>query len=277
MPKQKVLSRNSGIISNIAPYDISGPSSTKSNGNSSFEVPSTSHSSGLISEPSSNSISTATDLERKASELVQYFLIADQKKIPIRKLDINNHVLKEHKKHFPVVVAKAREMLLNVFGSELLELDDKMKGRYILVNKKHEGVLSNLDMMCREEEAIKLGLLFNILAIIYMNGDIISDTELWKTLRKLGIDSDCRHEIFGDIKKLVLDEFVKQAYLEYIKQTNSDPPSYQFHWGQRAKRELQKKDVLVYVSKIYGKEPTEWKSLWQDCIAEERGVGAMET
>ena len=276
MPKQKVPSRNSGTVSNIGPYDVSGPSSSKSNG-SSFsltEVASTSHSSGLITETNSHSISTATDLERKASELVQYFLIADQKKIPIRKLDINNHVLKEHKKHFTVVLEKAREMLLSVFGSELLELDDKMKGRYILVNKKHEGVRSNLDMMCSEEEAIKLGLLFNILAIIYMNGDIISDTELWKTLRKLGIDLDCRHEIFGDVKKLVLDEFVKQAYLEYVKQSNSDPPSYHFHWGQRAKRELQKKDVLVHVSKIYGKEPTEWKSLWQDCIAEER---VMET
>lgn len=270
MPKQKPPPRNAA---SVPPY---GASSIKSNGSNSSVVPSTS---GFISEPNSNSVSTATNLERKASELVQYFLIADQKKIPIRKLDINNHVLKEHKKHFSVVVEKAREMLRNVFGADLLELDDKMKGRYILVNRKHVVGSGNLDgIMCSEDEAIKLGLLFNILAIIYMNGDLISDTELWKILHKLGIDPDCRHEMFGDVKKLVLDEFVKQGYLEYVKQTNSDPPSYQFFWGQRARKELQKKDVLVHVSKIYGKEPTEWKSLWQDCMAEEQGVSnQMET
>ncbi|XP_014779807.1 non-structural maintenance of chromosomes element 3 homolog [Octopus bimaculoides] len=208
------------------------------------------------------------DLERKAIELVQYLLIADQKKIPVRKIDINNHILKDQKKYFPAILKKSRDMLQSVFGAKLIEFDDKLKKRYILITSRSD-IRRNINLISSEEESAKLGLLFNILAIIYMNGGVISDSDLWKALRKLGVDPDVHHEVFGDVKKLLTEEFVRQYYLEYVRQSNSEPIQYEFHWGFRAEKELQKKDVLLYVSKIYKTEPSQWKLLWNNCMEEE--------
>ncbi|KAJ8308959.1 hypothetical protein KUTeg_013833 [Tegillarca granosa] len=73
--------------------------------------------------------------EKRLNDLVQYLLVMDQKKIPIKKQDINKHVLKEFSKAFPVMIKLAADKLRNVFGIELVPLDDKLKGSYILVNK----------------------------------------------------------------------------------------------------------------------------------------------
>jgi len=58
------------------------------------------------------------------------------------------------------------------------------------------------------------------------------------------------HEVFGDTKKLLTQEFVRQGYLEYTKQPNSDPPMYDFRWGQRAKFEISKRSCLNFVSQV---------------------------
>jgi hypothetical protein len=58
------------------------------------------------------------------------------------------------------------------------------------------------------------------------------------------------HEVFGDTKKLLTQEFVRQGYLEYTRQPNSDPPMYDFRWGQRAKVEISKRSCLNFVSQV---------------------------
>ena len=63
--------------------------------------------------------------------------------------------------------------------------------------------------------------------------------------------SSITHEVFGDIKKLLTQEFVRQGYLEMTRQPNMDPPVTEFGWGQRAKLETSKRRVLEFVSKVY--------------------------
>ncbi|KAK3579038.1 hypothetical protein CHS0354_029894 [Potamilus streckersoni] len=57
------------------------------------------------------------EIERKTNDLVQYLLIMDQKKIPIKKQDINKHVLKDASKAFPVIFEKATERLEKLITS----------------------------------------------------------------------------------------------------------------------------------------------------------------
>ncbi|GAB1604777.1 non-structural maintenance of chromosomes element 3 homolog [Argonauta hians] len=230
--------------------------------------PKSSSVSQALEQSSTQDDSTAEDLDRKAIELVQYLLIADQKKIPVGKVDINKHVLKDQKKHFTTILKKSQDMLQSVFGAKLIEFEDKFKKRYILITNRSD-IKKSIKLISNEDESAKIGLLFNVLAIIYMNGGIISDSDLWKALRKLGVDPDIHHEVFGDVKKLLSDEFVRQFYLEYVRQSNNEPIQYEFHWGFRAEKELQKKDVLIYVSKIYKTEPSQWKLLWNSCMEEE--------
>ena len=58
------------------------------------------------------------------------------------------------------------------------------------------------------------------------------------------------HETFGDVKKLVTQEFVKQAYLDFTKLPNSERPVFEVRWGQRAKLETSKMKILKFVSLV---------------------------
>merc|ERR1712025_595696 len=75
------------------------------------------------------------EAEKKVNELVQFLLVMDQKKIPIKKRDINRQVLKESSRSFNTFMQQASEKLSQVFGFKVVELQDKMKGCYCLVNK----------------------------------------------------------------------------------------------------------------------------------------------
>ncbi|XP_013404380.1 non-structural maintenance of chromosomes element 3 homolog [Lingula anatina] len=224
------------------------------------------------------------DIQKKVTELVQYILIADQKKIPIKKKEINRHVLKEMSKSFPILIKKAEEQLQYVFGFKLQTETTGKQTSYMLVN----AIDLNEDephLKWSPEENAKTGLLMIILSLIFMEGNVVPDTKLWHTLKRLGVDSEKNHEVFGDVKKLVTQEFVRQAYLEYVRQPNTDPPSFEFRWGSRAQAETTKRNVLEFVCQIYGREVddvdspeygncvpmelTKWTSQYQDVVRSE--------
>ncbi|KAK3101147.1 hypothetical protein FSP39_001284 [Pinctada imbricata] len=196
------------------------------------------------------------------SDLVQYLLIMDQKKLPIKKIDINKNVLKENSRAFPVLISRAAKKLETVFGIRLISLEDKQKGTYILVNTLDTDIDDltadhNVPQVINpvewsEEDNAKTGLLMVILSAIFMNGEVMMDTQLWHMLKKVGIDPDYTHEEFGDIKKLITQEFVRQGYIDYIRHPNSDPPVFEFRWGARAKHEVLKRSCMDFVSQVFG-------------------------
>ncbi|XP_077185659.1 non-structural maintenance of chromosomes element 3 homolog isoform X2 [Paroedura picta] len=77
-----------------------------------------------------------------------------------------------------------------------------------------------------------------------------------------------KHKIFGDVKKLVTDEFVKQKYLEVNRLPHTEPPEFEFRWGPRAAKETSKKQILQFVAKIQGKDPTFWTSQYNEAETE---------
>lgn len=209
------------------------------------------------------------EVQKKVDELVHYLLIVDQKKVPIKKLDINKMILKENSKAFPELMKRASEQLFNIFGIQVVELQDRLKGSYILINalEKSSEVLKWPDC-----DNAKMGLVMTILSIIYMSGNVMQEGELWTSLKKFGIEPELQHETFGDVKKLVTQEFARQGYLEFTKLPNTDQPMSEVRWGQRAQLETTKKRVLKFVSFMYNREPKEWTSQYQDA-----GEETMET
>merc|ERR1719208_374183 len=97
-----------------------------------------------------------------------------------------------------------------------------------------------------------------ILSMIFMNGNIILEDDMWHALKKMGIKQDENHEVFGNVKSLIMDEFVRQGYLEVVPQPNTDPQVKDIIWGQRAKHEFPKQNSLNFVSLIYQTEPNVW-------------------
>ncbi|XP_009986788.1 PREDICTED: melanoma-associated antigen G1-like, partial [Tauraco erythrolophus] len=64
-------------------------------------------------------------VNQKVSELVQFLLVKDQKKIPIKRVDILKKVIREYKDVYSEIVNQAGRTLKQVFGLQLVEIDTK--------------------------------------------------------------------------------------------------------------------------------------------------------
>ncbi|XP_017585631.1 non-structural maintenance of chromosomes element 3 homolog isoform X3 [Corvus hawaiiensis] len=187
-------------------------------------------------------------VNQKVSELVQFLLVKDQKKMPIKKADMLKSVFgkyrscKEYKDFYSEIVNKAGRTLQEVFGLQLVEIDTKCP-TYILINNlpRAEGKYP-----CRDKEKEKMGLLLVILSFIFMKGNSVKDSALWEFLNLLR---------------------VYPGYLEMISIPLTDPREFKFQWGPRAEKETSKKDVLNFVAKIQGKDPTFWASQYSEAQA----------
>ncbi|NXU01758.1 NSE3 protein, partial [Buphagus erythrorhynchus] len=225
----------------------------------------------------------------QVSELVQFLLVKDQKKIPIKRADMLKNIIREYKDAYSEIVNKAGRtlqevwgarqrkgggfwgetprgltlVLPQVFGLQLVEIDTK-RHIYILINNlpRAEG-----QYLCRDKEKEKMGLLLVILSFIFMKGNSVKDSALWEFLHLLRVYPGKQHSVFGDVRKLVTEEFVRQKYLETTPIPLTDPPEFKYQWGPRAEKETSKKDVLNFVARIQGKDPTFWASQYSEAKA----------
>lgn len=204
------------------------------------------------------------DVENKVNELVHFLLIMDQKKMPIKRQDINKHVLKEHSRAFTKFIEEAGRKLKHIFGIELVDMSGDKKKSYCLINTMDTDV-DEPHIVWSPDDNARLGLVMVILSTIFMSGNTITDSKLYSMLKVLGVDTEVTHEVFGDVKKFISQDLVRQGYLVHERQDISDPPVYEYKWGPRAKFETSKRNVLDFVCQVYGDtDPSKWTSQWQD-------------
>lgn len=207
------------------------------------------------------------ELNRKASELVRYLLFMDRKKYPIKRSDITKNVLKEHAKAFNQVFERAKKDLQKVFGIDVVEIEvGKSKG-YILINES----IAQGNLIDWGDDLPKIGLLLVVLSLIITSDHdfVITESQLWHTLKRFGIEPKAEHKVFGDADKLISQEFVRQCYLDRKKVVGGDETAYEYRWGQRAEKELSKKKLGLFISEIYGTELESWSSQMRDLFSDE--------
>ncbi|XP_053174458.1 LOW QUALITY PROTEIN: necdin-like 2 [Scomber japonicus] len=202
---------------------------------------------------------TPAEVDHKAAEVIQYFLMKDQKKMPIRRADLVKHVMKEYRNIYPEIMKRASRTFEQVFGFKIVEIDTK-NHLYVLINKLEtsEGAPSI------NPSPPKTGLLFVILSVVFMKGGAVREVVIWNTLKKLRIDPGEKHREFGDVKKMVTDEFVRQRYLEYVRIPHTDPVEYEFRWGQRANVEVNKSRILDFMGELHDQEPQAWTQQYRE-------------
>lgn len=210
---------------------------------------------------------TQKQLELKVAELVQFLLIKDQRKIPIKRSGILKHVIRDYKDIFPDLLKLAAERLHYVFGYKLVELEPK-RNSYILINAL-ESVEEDGEVRGHQETPTT-GLLMIILGLIFMNGHSIPETEVWDFLRRLGVYPTKKHSVFGDPKKLITKDFVRQRYLESRRIPHTDSVDRELQWGPRAYLETSKMKVLKFVAKIHNQDPKDWPTQYCEALADEQ-------
>ncbi|XP_019524795.1 PREDICTED: trophinin isoform X5 [Hipposideros armiger] len=209
-------------------------------------------------------------LQERANKLVKYLLVKDQTKIPIKRSDMLKDVIQEYGEYFPEIIERASYALEKMFRVNLKEID-KQSSLYILISTQE----SSAGILGTTKDTPKLGLLMVILSVIFMNGNKANEAVIWEVLRKLGLHPGVRHSLFGEVRKLITDEFVKQKYLEYKRVPNSRPPEYEFFWGLRSYHETSKMKVLKFACKVQKKDPKDWAAQYREAVEMEVQAAAV--
>uniref|UniRef100_A0A8C4YJW5 MAGE domain-containing protein n=1 Tax=Gopherus evgoodei TaxID=1825980 RepID=A0A8C4YJW5_9SAUR len=127
------------------------------------------------------------------------------------------------------------------------------------------SLVSNLprlevEKLKKDDWTANLGLLNIILSFLFMKGNDAKESPGWELLRRPRVDPGMRHEVFGDVNKLVTEESLRQKYLEYNRIPHTDPSKFEMQ-------------ILGFVAKIQNKDLTAWSTKYTELAAEEAAVG----
>ncbi|XP_065772576.1 melanoma-associated antigen B2-like [Muntiacus reevesi] len=220
---------------------------------------------GENSSQASAAESARTDLlTRKAEMLVQYMLYKYKVRELIKRFEMLKVINKRYREQFPEILSRASERMELVFGLVLKE---------VRPNSHSYTLVSNLDLgdsesMRGDWGLPKNGLLMPLLGVIYLNGNHAPEEKIWKFLNMLGIYDGRNHFIFGEPRKLITEDLVREEFLEYRQVPGSDPPRYEFLWGPKVLAESSKTKVLEFLAKVSSSAqtalPPNYEKAWRE-------------
>ncbi|KAL2768525.1 melanoma-associated antigen E1 [Daubentonia madagascariensis] len=211
-------------------------------------------------------------MEQNVAELLQFLLVKDQSKYPIRESEMREYIVKEYRSQFPEILRRAAAHLECIFRFELRELDPEAR-TYILLNKLGPVPFEGLE---ESPNGPKMGLLMMILGQIFLNGNQAKEAEIWEMLWRMGVQRERRLSIFGNPKRLLSVEFVWQRYLDYRPITDHNPVEYEFFWGPRSHLETTKMKILKFMARIYNKDPMDWPEQYNEALEEDAARALAE-
>ncbi|XP_054571791.1 melanoma-associated antigen B10-like [Eptesicus fuscus] len=203
-------------------------------------------------------------LDQKAMLLAQFMLRKYNMKEPITKEDMMKHVIRKHRPYFQEILKRASELMVLAFGIDVKEADPAGHS-YVLVSKLHHAGDSRLS----GEIVPRKGLLMTILCVIFMKGNCATEEEIWDVLNAMGIHAGKQHNLHGEPMKLITEDLVKEGYLVYRQVPHSDPPSHEFLWGPQAYAETSKMEVLQFLAKLHGTQPSAFPHWYEEALQDE--------
>ncbi|XP_068847440.1 necdin [Capricornis sumatraensis] len=222
--------------------------------------------------PSTTQLSPAppapAQLVQKAHELMWYVLVKDQKRMIIWFPDMVKDVIGSYKKWCRSILRRTSLILARVFGLHL-RLTSLHTMEFSLVKALEP---EELDRVALSNRMPMTGLLLMILSLIYVKGRGARESAVWNVLRILGLRPWKKHSTFGDVRKLITEEFVQQNYLKYQRVPHVEPPEYEFFWGSRASREITKMQIMEFLARVFKKTPQAWPSRYREALEEARAL-----
>ncbi|KAM6144013.1 melanoma-associated antigen B17 [Erethizon dorsatum] len=204
-------------------------------------------------------------LSRVVNIVVHFLLYKYKTKELIVKADMLKVIDRKFKKQFPEILQRATERMELIFGLNLKEIGPSGHS-YVLVSKLD---LSGEGNVSEGWGFPKNGLLMPLLGVIFMNGNRATEHDVWEFLSMLRVYDGKEHFIFGDPRKFITKDLVKEEYLVYRQMAGSDPPCYEFLWGPRAYAETSKMQVLEFLAKLSNMAPSSYQSQYAEALKEE--------
>ncbi|XP_015992430.2 melanoma-associated antigen 10-like [Rousettus aegyptiacus] len=205
-------------------------------------------------------------LDEKVTDLVRFMILKYRLRKQIAEAEMLKLVIKECKSEYPVIFKRACRCLEVISGIDVKEVDPTTHS-YVLINSLD---LTYDDMLGDDQSMPKNGLLMIILGVIFMVGNCAPEKDMWDFLNTMGIYAGREHFIYGEPRKLLTRDWVRENYLEYRQVPGSDPPCYQFLWGPRAHAETSKLKVLDFLAKIKGTDPISLSCWYVEALRDER-------
>ncbi|XP_021101019.1 melanoma-associated antigen B17 isoform X1 [Heterocephalus glaber] len=204
-------------------------------------------------------------LGRVVNMLMHFLLYKYKMKELIVKADMLKVIDRKYKKHFPEILQKATDRMELMFGLDLKEIGPTGHS-YIVISKMS---LSSEGSGSEDRGFPKNGLLMPLLAVIFMNDNCATELAVWEILNMLGVYDGKRHFVFGEPRKFITKDLVREEYLVYRQIAGSDPPCYEFLWGPRAYAETSKMQVLEFLAKLSNTVPSYFQSQYEEALREE--------
>ncbi|XP_059107261.1 melanoma-associated antigen 10-like [Peromyscus eremicus] len=185
-------------------------------------------------------------LSAKVADLVRFLLFKYRFKELTNKAEIIEKIVEDDEKHYNRIFNEASEGLKLVFGIDMIEVDPVVHtyALAIALGITYEGMLTNGQGMP------KTGLLIIALGVICMHGNRVSENVIWRALNTMGVSPMENHYVAGNAKKLFIETFVQEGYLEHNPVPDSEPLHYEFLWGSKAHAETTSVDVLEFLAQI---------------------------
>ncbi|KAF1587381.1 hypothetical protein FQV11_0007816, partial [Eudyptes moseleyi] len=177
-------------------------------------------------------------VNQKVSELVQFLLVKDQKKIPIKRADILKKVIREYKDVYSEIVNRA--------GRTLQQQPRRQPRPGCLYRTAEQKPPAAAQARRLEGSVGGLGSAGHLLPSPGVPQNVLRGGGVGFTTHPPPLP--CR-------------------YLEITPIPLTDPPEFKYQWGPRAAKETSKRDVLRFVAKIQGKDPMFWTSQYKEAEA----------
>lgn len=206
-----------------------------------------------------------TDALNKAVDVLQDHMLLNYLQKGLITKEYMKNLNKEFDVQFPEIFQKASDRMAVAFGIEVKEVGpiNQCYAFNLKLGLTYDGLMHG------KEGIPKTGLLILVLGVIFMNGNVATEEELWRAMNLMGLYVGKEHSLFGEPRKLITYHFVKEKYLKRRQVANSDPPQFEFRWGSRAHAETTKMEVLEFLTKIEGTDPTAYPSQYEDALLDE--------
>ncbi|XP_006903360.1 PREDICTED: melanoma-associated antigen 10-like [Elephantulus edwardii] len=211
-------------------------------------------------------------LDKTVWHLVNFLLIKYRYEELTTKEEILALVVRKYERHYPKIFQKALEIMQMVFGVEVREVNPTSHTFVLLpflgltYDKKAESYAHTLP---------KNGLLITVLSTIFLEGGRASEQKIWESLKEMDVRAGQEHFIYGEPRKLLNQEWVKNGYLEIRRVPHSQPPCYEYLWGQRAHMETSEFKILEHLTKITGTALSCFPSQYLQALKEGRHRGPV--